>query len=87
MREGPHPDWFPFQGPLRPTLSTLPHCHTPCLSPLPSSLFAATLGALGSTGVVAQDSSETQGHPRVTAIHGHHSYLLLRWALREPRLT
>lgn len=50
-------------------------------------LFAATLGALGSTGVVAQDSSETQGHPRVTAIHGHHSYLLLRWALREPRLT
>lgn len=76
---GPCLDWFPFQGP-QSLLSTIPPCLapylTPALGPLPCLLLAATLGTLGSTGVVAQRSSEAQGHPCVTAIHGHHGHLL-----------
>lgn len=64
----------------RATLSLAP-------GPPPHLLLAASLGALGSTGVVAQRSSKAQSHPRVTAIHGYHSYLLLRRTLRKPCLT
>lgn len=55
--------------------------------PVPCLLLAATLGALGSTGVVSQHGSKAQGHPCVTAIHGHHSYLLFGWTLGEPCLA
>jgi hypothetical protein len=84
------PIWL---GPLFGTPKAQPLKMLPCTTlapppgPLPCSLLAATLGALGSTGVVAQHSSKAQSHSRVTAIHSHHSYLLLRRALREPCLA
>lgn len=86
------PIWIrsPFRAP-EGFLLTVPRCPashpTPASGSLPCLLLAATLGALGSAGVVAQHSSEAQGHSCVTAIHGHHGHLLLRWALGEPCLA
>lgn len=85
----PPAELLPMPGSPEAPLTTLPPAWpAPHLTPpRPCLLLAATLGALGSTGVVAQHSSKAQGHPCVTAIHSHHGHLLLRWALREPCLA